>query len=74
MSVDIWWKTIGKLVLAIATLPAYIWFKESTDWSPLLKLKSHSKVWTVVEGVLLALLVLFILFGLPRLLSPQYRG
>ena len=74
MSVDIWWKTIGKLAFAIATLPAYIWFKESTDWSLLLKLKSRSKVWTLVEGVLLALLVLFILFGLPRLLSPQYRG
>lgn len=68
MAINDFWLTVLKIAFAIATLPAYVWFKERADWSLLIKTRNRSRTVTIVEGTALMLLVLFIILGLPRIL------
>jgi hypothetical protein len=56
---------IGKLILGIALLIGYVWYKRWADWSLLPRLKFRPNLATLIEGIILVLLVLFIFFGLP---------
>jgi hypothetical protein len=66
MSYTVW--TIGKVLIGLVLLIGYIWFKEWGDWSLLSRVKNRSTIWTVIEGGVLLLLVLFIIFGLRQFL------
>lgn len=63
------WKTVAKVALGTAVLAGYFFYKQWLDWSLLEPArKKRSRFVTLIEGLVLACLVFFILFVLPAMM------
>lgn len=68
------WRMIGKFLLGAAILALYIYGQEFWVWRDVSEsLVKRSRKTTWIEGTVLALLVLFILFWLPGIIRSLHK-